>query len=346
MNRLVSIIVPIYNKEKELARCVESIINQTYENIEIILVNDGSNDKTEAVCEDLKLRDSRIKIFHKSNGGVSTARNLGIEKSRGDYLMFIDPDDWVSDNIVKRLLEELEELGSDIVSCCPMVYVNSKAIKNSYFKESINVLDKDRVIAQLYSNDHYKDANSYIDFGVCWGKIYRKDFLIQNKLMFNPALRRMQDHIFNLYAITYANKISYIDEGLYHYNFENMTNASRKVIDDAEVVFTRNAVEHVKFHNQYYKNNELFNTLLKKRLSLLLINILTNKLFNPKYKTSLQNRISQAKELCETKPFNMVFKDSKVYDSSIKSKIVLKFLKIERYAFTYFIYYVAFKLNL
>ena len=101
---LVSVIVPIYNVEKYLEKCIESIVNQTYKNLEIILVDDGSQDNCPAMCDEWTQKDSRIKVIHKKNGGLSSARNAGLEVSNGEYISFVDSDDWLDENTFEELL--------------------------------------------------------------------------------------------------------------------------------------------------------------------------------------------------------------------------------------------------
>lgn len=116
MDSLISVIVPIYNVEKYLQRCVDSIINQTYRNLEIILVNDGSPDNCPKMCDDYAKKDSRIKVVHKENGGLSDARNVGMEVATGEYISFIDSDDWIELNMIELLYNNLIETDSDISS--------------------------------------------------------------------------------------------------------------------------------------------------------------------------------------------------------------------------------------
>ena len=117
MSKLVSIVVPVYNVEKYLERCVDSLINQTYKNIEIILVDDGATDNSGELCDKLLFKDSRIKVFHKLNGGLSDARNYGINQATGEYLLFVDSDDWVENEIVEKLYNSIEQNSADISVC-------------------------------------------------------------------------------------------------------------------------------------------------------------------------------------------------------------------------------------
>ena len=101
---MISIIIPVYNAEKHLRRCVDSVLAQTHTNLEIILVNDGSTDGSEKICEEYRMKDSRITVLHKENGGVSSARNLALEHIRGDYVMFVDSDDWIEENMCGTMI--------------------------------------------------------------------------------------------------------------------------------------------------------------------------------------------------------------------------------------------------
>ena len=114
---LISVIVPIYKVEEYLDRCVESLINQTYKNLEIILVDDGSPDNCPQMCEAWAQKDSRIKVVHKENGGLSDARNAGFEVATGDIISFIDSDDWIEPEMFETMLSQMEKDDSDIVSC-------------------------------------------------------------------------------------------------------------------------------------------------------------------------------------------------------------------------------------
>lgn len=114
---MISIIIPVYNVEQYLDKCLQSVINQTYQDIEIILVDDGSSDSSGILCDKWKEKDSRIKVIHKSNGGLSNARNVGIEQANGEYLMFIDSDDIVANDLCKVLFEMLKNNHADISIC-------------------------------------------------------------------------------------------------------------------------------------------------------------------------------------------------------------------------------------
>ena len=130
MDDLISVIIPVYNVEKFIDRCINSLINQTYKNLEIILVDDGSPDNCPGLCDDWAKKDNRIKVVHKQNGGLSDARNAGLERSTGDYIMFVDSDDFVDETICEVLLNDLKNNDADFSMCgveiCNDYSANSK----------------------------------------------------------------------------------------------------------------------------------------------------------------------------------------------------------------------------
>lgn len=171
MNRqkdLVSVIVPIYNVERYLERCIISICGQTYQNLEIILVDDGSPDKCGMICDQYAKKDKRIRVIHKENGGLSDARNAGIEISLGDYLVFIDSDDFVQDNFIERLYNLLQETEADISQCAFQSV--EKQEQFVYEKEKTpKVKTRHEMLVSLYGTKH-------VEHKVIWNKMYRRKF--------------------------------------------------------------------------------------------------------------------------------------------------------------------------
>ena len=167
MNELISIVVPVYNVEKYLSTCVESILKQTYSNIEVILVDDGSTDCSGKMCDHYMGQDERIKVIHKKNGGLSDARNKGIIQAEGKYITFIDSDDVVSSDYVEYLYNILEENDGDIAICDPVhCYPNEKIV---FEQETFMRVYKaeDAIVEMLYQKSFLVAA---------WGKLYKKDY--------------------------------------------------------------------------------------------------------------------------------------------------------------------------
>lgn len=236
-NEKVSIIVPIYNAEKYLEECIESVINQTHKNLQIILINDGSKDKSWELCKKLKDIDNRIVIATQSNAGVSVARNKGLDLADGKWIMFVDPDDVLDKAIVEDLLTKVSPK-IDIVACGCYGFDGNYRKKDSFFKgDRIFKANKDDLYLQLMDAT-YGHGNDFVTaIGVPWGKIYRHSFIKKCNLRFDPKLRRMQDNLFNMYAFYYAREIFYLDKPLYFYRLDHITDFTKRHQKDMLKIF-------------------------------------------------------------------------------------------------------------
>lgn len=165
----ISIIIPIYNTGKYLKRCVDSVLAQTYQNIEVILVNDGSTDESSNICEWYKKQDKRVKVIHKKNGGVSSARNAGLENATGDYIGFVDSDDWVNKEMYEILLKAIKDTNSDVATLDYILVNNQKGYINRVSKNIKYKLYKDKEILKEYLLEGTK-SGSYS----CWRKLYKR----------------------------------------------------------------------------------------------------------------------------------------------------------------------------
>ena len=200
MNK-VSVIVPIYNEEKNLKRCIESLINQTYKNLEIILINDGSTDNSKEIIDSYK--DKRIVAIHKKNTGIGDTRNMGIAKSTGDYIMFVDSDDYIELNYVEVLLKSLNENKADL------------AISNYYLDTPSKTYEIDLKNLKTTSIKEDEDLLCKINLSP-WNKLYKKDLIINNNNKF-PYKVKYEDVPFVVEAVIKARKISFVPNYLYHY---------------------------------------------------------------------------------------------------------------------------------
>lgn len=209
MNNIVSIIVPIYNVEKYLDKCIQSIVNQTYKYIEIILINDGSTDGCLDICRKWSFLDDRIKIINKKNGGLSDARNTGIVNSSGEYLFFVDSDDWIECNIIERLITLCNKYNSEIAICEYIsAYDEDRRINDSNrILDEVKLFNKKDILYNLYND-------LYVTTIVSWNKLYKRE-LFNN---INFPVGKIHEDEFTIYKLLYkANKIAYIKDKLYYY---------------------------------------------------------------------------------------------------------------------------------
>lgn len=202
---MVSIIVPVYNTEQFLHQCIESIINQTYKNIEIILIDDGSTDKSGKICDEYAANDNRIKTIHNSNSGVSIARNIGLDNANGKYITFIDSDDYVEKNYIETLVNAIETNNAELAIC------GIKEIRNSNTKI--------RKIRGKLTGIFYEDYYAIIDFlCVPFSKIFLREIIEKYAIRFNTELRYAEDEIFNIGYYKFVTNYTFTEKALYIYN--------------------------------------------------------------------------------------------------------------------------------
>ena len=206
---LVSIIVPVYNAHDYVERCILSLVCQTYKNIEILVINDGSTDDSLDVLNRLSEQYKMIKIINQKNSGVSSARNKGIEESNGDYLFFVDADDYIFDDCIASLLDDSLKYDADIVRC-NYIFKGKKVLnfKNDHFYNLGNEKDK-KIVTDLYINT-YK-------FNTVWGQLIRKEII--NSCRFDSNLKMGEDFKFNLDVLSCVRKIYVTQKCLYHYTY-------------------------------------------------------------------------------------------------------------------------------
>ncbi|HFI0339704.1 TPA: glycosyltransferase family 2 protein [Streptococcus suis] len=200
--------VPIYNVEKFLPRCIESICNQTYENIEILLINDGSTDESEQICVDFMARDPRIRYFLKENGGLSDARNYGIERACGKYLAFIDSDDFVESDFILRLYDALVQQNASVaIAGFSKVDENGTILKKEQLENEELVLTGREVCKKLHSEKGQV-------FVVAWNKLYKKELFTNLKY----AKGKLHEDEYLAYQLFYEiEPIAIVEECLYYY---------------------------------------------------------------------------------------------------------------------------------
>lgn len=209
----ISVIVPVYNVIKELPLCLDSLIGQTYQALEIICVNDGSTDGSATMCETYASKDDRIKVIHQSNAGLSAARNRGIEEATGDYLAFIDSDDWVEHDYFEVLYQNMMATGADISFVNYYRYVESE--KNFVWYSlrgdtPVEVLDSKALLEDYYNIDR----NRYTNAVVAWGKLYRKHLFEHLRY---PVGRYCEDDFTTYKAIMLADQLVFSNDPLYVY---------------------------------------------------------------------------------------------------------------------------------
>lgn len=210
MNQKVSMIIPVYNVEDYLEKCVSSVTNQTYKNLEIILVDDGATDSCPQICDRLAGEDQRIKVMHKENGGLSSARNTGYQAATGDYLMYVDSDDVLKTDIVERCVTEAQQQEADVI-----IFGYEKTDERGNVLETCQwgckVFNHDEMVEYLY------EGIAKMSFGYAWNKLYKKSVLDESGVLADSEIIDREDLVYNMELLPYFRKVVYLDYAGYEY---------------------------------------------------------------------------------------------------------------------------------
>ena len=229
---MISIIVPIYNCAGSIRKCVSSIQRQTWSDLELILADDGSTDGSGQLCDQLGAIDSRIRVIHKENGGVSSARNAGLDAAQGELVMFCDSDDWVEPEWCERLCLAAAENPS----CLPVC---------NYYRsapdcETINQEVQCQAIKKRIAKEDFFSLNQYELLGIPWNKIFRRTILEENHIRFRPDLSLGEDLVFNLdYLHCLTDGFIFINRPLYHYTVGSTDSLSAKYYPDLAGIYRK-----------------------------------------------------------------------------------------------------------
>ncbi|PFP29503.1 hypothetical protein COJ96_10165 [Bacillus sp. AFS073361] len=216
MNLKISIIVPVYKVELYIRECIDSILSQTFTDFELILINDGSPDNCGEICEEYGRRDKRVQVIHRQNGGPSSARNLGINVAKGDYLAFVDSDDTIESNMYEKMYALGLEQEADIIACG---YFEINHFSNETLK-LISPLGSKSIIKGKQIKEDLEALlleNKILGFASMCNKLYKRSFIIENNILINEGIKIAEDLCFNLIALSNANKICGINEPFYRY---------------------------------------------------------------------------------------------------------------------------------
>jgi len=260
-NDLVSIIVPIFNSEQFLFKCVNSLINQTYKRIEIVLIDDGSTDKSASICDKFREDYPNIFVYHKANGGTSEAKNIGIKNAKGEWILFVDSDDFIEDNYVELLIRNVIEFSLDISICGYQI---------DYIKDKFTIEAAVPFTKYFKSKTEVKAAISLLDarglFNVSVCKLYKRKILIENNILFDVFLHTGEDLVLNCIYFKYINSLGLVNKTPYHYirrnkeslvssykrdliNMVKKCNSSRK---DLYLFYEMNSDQDIKIYGKTY----------------------------------------------------------------------------------------------
>lgn len=295
----VSIIIPVYNAELFIDKCIGSIINQTYKNLEIILINDGSSDRSGEICNNYALSDNRIQVIEIKNKGASFARNVGINLATGNYIMFVDSDDWIEKDMIENMINLLTEEKCDI--CISNYYRNigeNQREINLPYNENIIKGDKikKQLIYPLIGKLGFNDPNQILGFGAVWAKLYSKSLLERENISFKEKLIIGEDTLFNIESFSKIDKIV-VDRNNYYHYYDNSKSIMRKFKENSWTMYSEAIKEFDKFLNYDTERDEE----AKLRFSTLIINDVKKSIINEVNKSNkkpCKEKIRYIKQIC------------------------------------------------
>lgn len=220
MNLKISVIIPVYNAEKTLHRCVDSILVQTFSDFEVLLIDDGCKDNSGKICDEYAKKDSRVKVIHKVNGGVSSARNMGLDNAKGEWITFIDTDDYVVNTYLECLIANAED--ADMIVC---------GFKHFYQGEENHMVLREVYLDKLYDDSNISDLLSKriegLPFRTPWAKLFRRSILVDNSITFDESMKLGEDTKFTFQFMFHISKIKTISLVGYLYREDHGGNIRR-----------------------------------------------------------------------------------------------------------------------
>lgn len=279
---LISVIIPVYNVEQYLSQCLDSVTNQTYPNLEIICVNDASTDGSLEILNRFAENDQRVRVIEKQNEGVSRARNVGLETANGEYVLFVDADDWIDTDTCEKALSAMFDNESDVVM---WAYVSEYVASNSpkiIFPDNC-VFERQEILNRLHRRfigivgeelEHPELADA-----ICpvWGKLYKKSLIEQSGAAFIDLeeIGTYEDGMFNLETFFYANKVVYLNQCLYHYRRSNTISITSAYREELFVLW-QNLYRRMGRYIQEKNLPEIYNEALQNRIALGVLGLTLN----------------------------------------------------------------------
>ena len=318
MSDLVSIIVPIYNSENFISRCMDSLVNQTYENIEIVAIDDGSKDNSLEILNQYAKKDKRVKVFSQLNQGPSVARNTGLEKSSGDHIMFVDIDDYIDLNMVRLLVIDIDNSKSTLVLCDNSEVWSDRVDERKILDDNAANISKSKVIKSIASGRA----------GLVCGKLFSKNIIDKHHIKFDKDVKMCEDQIFFLNISIHCEKFIYVPKSLYHYDRRNENSITVK--------YQKNAID-----NQIYVIDSIKGILNNSDLHNDEINLIINNRYMSAINYCISNEILDMKiSNMKSKIFNIKYiiqnnklkgEVGKITPLGIRESMIIKAFKKNNY---------------
>ncbi|WP_121610093.1 glycosyltransferase family 2 protein [Mesobacillus foraminis] len=341
MSPFVSIIVPVYNVEKHIRRCLNSLLNQTYSNFEVLLINDGSTDSSGQICDEYQAESEKFRVFHIKNGGVSNARNFGIENCKGEFIQFVDSDDYVNETYISGMVNQIIDKNVDLV----ISGIKQMLLKNenlTLIKEIVSIYDGNYNKAELKTIMGDLIESSYINY--CYSKLISKKVLLENNIRFDKNLSLGEDTLFVLDVIKYSKNIYISSKVDYNYLIHSSDTLTYKLRPDKFHILNKLSSSILNFCvEEDYFTDDVKEILDKRYFEI--IKFCLDENFKPSNYYNLWDRLNNIKVILENKEVcNFISKDISLFKSYPKSLIkAIKSKNSLRYFFTYYLNIVSSK---
>ena len=348
---LISVVVAVYNVADYLDNCVESLLRQKTQDLQIILVDDGSTDRSGEICDSYIGRDERITVIHQKNQGVSVARNSGIEASRGQWVTFVDGDDWVDEHFAECLIGAIQSVSEETdmvvfhyyaaepnaVHACRTLPLKSGDItdKREFFQE--------KIVSQYFDG---ADPQTVVSSGTAWCKLVRKSVLDASGLRFVPGLIRAQDTVFWLNVSNAVRRIYLLDEHLYYYRLSGTSICSgKKYLPRCEEPFGALLGEYEKFGEAHHAQDAAYRSALHLRTIQVMMWYIDHKIFNAKNPASTGEKAAQLKELAGQERFRAALENANGAHLPKRLRLMQTMVRSKQYRAYYYVYHLYNKLS-
>lgn len=323
MNPSLSIIVPVYNVESYLAQCLDSILTQTFTDVEIILVNDGSTDSSLTVCTEYSKKDTRIKVIDQLNAGVSAARNKGIEAATGDYLTFVDSDDWLEPTMYEEMIGIARTEPQPEVVMCDFVNIKEQSMEPISSNIHKGLYTKPQIIEELYPTLLVTESFGRIPIVAVWNCFFRRSLLEDSNIRFKSELRFSEDYLF-MAAVMIKTNSFYYAKGHFLYNYRQYDESRSKYFQASwweNLCFLNTELKKLLEDNTEYDFKRQLQLQLLHSVLLVLSGIAKNRMITPKKKVHEIRRVMNAPDL------ESVFSDLKFDRQAASLQLVLYLIK-------------------
>lgn len=341
----VSIIIPVYNSADYLEECIKSVLNQTYDNYEVIIVDDGSKDNSSQIYKEYAKKNKNIRLFYQENSGVSVARNKGLEIANGKYIMFLDADDWIEKDYINKMVNIIEKENADLVQCNFYYAREEKLEKRKHIIPKYDIRDN---MEELQLDILYKEYDEKINnksagaIRAVWGKLFKSSIL--ENVRFNEKIDIFEDGIFILNVLQNVNKAVLIDEYLYYYRITNdSSNIKYKSDFNKKVLIIFEAI------NEFivkYKKDKRFERYLQIVVFEMISSTIEKNLFNIYNKSKKKEKIAKLEQFLKNDYCQKAI-DSVVYDDlNQNQKLLYRLLRKKAYSIAYYLYNLKQKINI